>query len=388
MSGAVTRLVPLENFCATGSGGTPSRSNSKFYGGDIPWVKSGELRENVIFRTEETITAEALKQSSAKLVPNGAILLAMYGATVGRLATLGVEAATNQAICNIRPDPAIAHTQYIYRALEAKVPELIAQASGGAQPNISQEKVRKIKVPLPPLDEQKRIAAILDKADQLRQKRRQAVALLNNVGSALIDEITTHSSSRLTTLGECLSFVTSGGRNWSRYYAETGDRFIRSLDVQMNSLSNEEIVRVQAPDNAEARRTRTQIGDVLLTITGSRIGRVAALKDAEANSYVSQHVAILRPITSKVNPEYLSFFLSSSAGQRQIAKWQYGQTKPGLNFDQIRSFELPDVDREIQMQFVSKVHAVVRRKAESYNQGVMLDNLFSSLQHRAFSGQL
>jgi type I restriction enzyme S subunit len=111
-------------------------------------VKSGELRESVIFQTEETITEEALKKSSAKLVPKGAILVAMYGATVGRLARLGVEAATNQAICNIRPDPTIAHTQYIYRALEAKVPELIAQASGGAQPNISQEKVRKIRVRL------------------------------------------------------------------------------------------------------------------------------------------------------------------------------------------------------------------------------------------------
>lgn len=186
---STSKLIPLEEFCLTGSGGTPSRSNSSYYGGDIPWVKSGELREGIIYKTEETITDEALKNSSAKLVPSGSILLAMYGATVGRLAMLGVKAATNQAICNIRPDPDVADMKYVYRALEAKVPALTAMATGGAQPNISQEKIKKILIPLPPLDEQKRIAAILDKADQLRQKRRQTIALLDSLTQSIFLEM-------------------------------------------------------------------------------------------------------------------------------------------------------------------------------------------------------
>lgn len=260
--------------------------------------------------------------------------------------------------------------------------------TGSAIRRIVLRDLASLQIPLPPLDEQKRIAAILDKADQLRKKRRQANDLLHSLSSSLIEEIVKETSGRSISLGDCLSFVTSGGRNWSRYYAEDGARFIRSLDVQMNFIGNEDVVFVQAPDNAEARRTRTESGDVLLTITGSRIGRVAALSMAEANSYVSQHVAILRPTMANINSEFLSFFLSSSAGQRQIAKWQYGQTKPGLNFDQIRSFEIPDVSKCVQEEFVSKVRAIVRRSEVARHQENLLDALFASLQHRAFAGQL
>jgi len=87
----------LSEFCRVGSGGTPSRSNlTRYYeGGNIPWVKSGELRESVITKTEEHITEAALKETNARIVPAGALLLAMYGATVGRLGILGVDAATN-----------------------------------------------------------------------------------------------------------------------------------------------------------------------------------------------------------------------------------------------------------------------------------------------------
>lgn len=153
----------ISDFCHTGSGGTPSRqAESKYYnGGTIPWVKSGELRESMIYQTEEHITPLALAESSAKMVPDGAILLAMYGATVGRLAILGISAATNQAVCNIVPDPGIADTTYLYHALQRQVPSMISMAAGGAQPNISQNIVKGLLVVLPPVDKQKEFAHII-----------------------------------------------------------------------------------------------------------------------------------------------------------------------------------------------------------------------------------
>jgi type I restriction enzyme S subunit len=147
----------IDEFCETGSGGTPSRANGDYYGGNIPWVKSGELREDVITDTEEKITARAIKESSAKIVPSGAILLAMYGATVGRMAFLGIDAATNQAVCNIRPDPKKAFPRYVFHCLQSKINHFLGRAAGGAQPNISQGIIRETKIPLPPLDEQRRI---------------------------------------------------------------------------------------------------------------------------------------------------------------------------------------------------------------------------------------
>ena len=142
----------LGEFCRTGSGGTPSRKQAeRYYGGDIPWVKSGELRAAVVTHTEESITREALDRSSAKLVPAGALLVAMYGATVGQVAVLGIEATTNQAVCHVIPDESAVTPRYLYHALQRQVPNWLRLRVGGAQPNISQQIIRDSKIPLPPL---------------------------------------------------------------------------------------------------------------------------------------------------------------------------------------------------------------------------------------------
>ena len=190
-------------------------------------------------------------------------------------------------------------------------------------------------------------------------------------------------------LGEHLEFLTSGGRGWAEFYSPSGSRFIRSFDVQMNCISDDDIAYVSPPDNAEAKRTRVEPGDVLLTITGSRIGRVASVPKDFGPAYISQHVAILRLDQSKLLPEFLSFFLSLGAGgQRQIAKAQYGQTKPGLNFDQIRAFRVPVPSIESQQLFSERVANITKLKELSQRSLTELDALFVCLQHRAFQGEL
>jgi type I restriction enzyme S subunit len=130
------------------------------------------------------------------------------------------------------------------------------------------------------------------------------------------------------------------------------------------------------------------LGDVLLTITGSRIGRVASVPDELAGSYISQHVAILRPKAS-ILPVFLSFYLSlEEGGQRQIAKMQYGRTKPGLNFEQIRAFSIPVPARQLQEQFVKRCREVDKLVDLQRTQQSKLDALFCTLQHRAFGGEL
>jgi type I restriction enzyme S subunit len=155
--------VELGDILETTSGGTPSRSRPDFYNGTIPWVKSGELNYNIITKTEESITRAALESSSAKLFPKGTLLIALYGATVGRLAFLGIEASTNQAVCGIFQNSNI-NTKFIYYCLMTQYSFLISLSAGGAQPNISQTIIKKVNVPLPPLNEQNRI---VDKLDEL-----------------------------------------------------------------------------------------------------------------------------------------------------------------------------------------------------------------------------
>jgi restriction endonuclease S subunit len=146
----------LGEICKTSSGGTPSRKNKNFYDGDIPWVKSGELNFNTIRDTEEKISDEAIKESSAKIFPKETLLIALYGATVGKLAFLGIDAATNQAVCAIMPENCL-ENKYLYWYLFSKRKDLVGKSIGGAQPNISQTILNDVEIPIPPLPTQNRI---------------------------------------------------------------------------------------------------------------------------------------------------------------------------------------------------------------------------------------
>ena len=152
----------LGEVCKTTSGGTPSRKNLEYFTGDIPWVKSGELPDGTVTRVEERITELAIENSSAKLFPAGTLLIALYGATVGKLGILRENSATNQAVCAIFPSEPL-HTKYLFWYLRFVRSNLVAQAVGGAQPNISQGILRELLVPIAPLDQQKRIVAEIEK---------------------------------------------------------------------------------------------------------------------------------------------------------------------------------------------------------------------------------
>lgn len=157
------KWVKLGDVCHTTSGGTPSRREPKFYNGNIPWVKSGELDRGLITDTEEKISEEAIKNSSAKIFPKGTLLIALYGATIGKLAFLGVDAATNQAICGIYKNENI-DSHYLYNYLFYKKQKLVNQGIGGAQPNISQTILKNLDLPLPPKPTQ---LAIVSKIEEL-----------------------------------------------------------------------------------------------------------------------------------------------------------------------------------------------------------------------------
>ena len=152
----------LGNIGYWGAGATPLRSNGDYYGGKIPWLKTGELNGSIIYGTQEHITEKALKECSLRLCEPGDVLIAMYGATIGKLAIAGVPMTTNQACCACTVHQGISNL-YLFRYLEAIKPALIEQGAGGAQPNISREKIVNTLIPLPPTKEQHRICTALDK---------------------------------------------------------------------------------------------------------------------------------------------------------------------------------------------------------------------------------
>ena len=166
-------LVRLGDVITWSSGGTPSRKHPEYYSGDIPWVKTGELNNTYIYDTSEKITKEAIAQSSAKVLPVNTVLLAMYGATIGKVGILGVEAATNQAcacgICSEWVD-----YRFLFYYLQSQKSSFICSGKGGAQPNISQTIIKQYEFPLPSLPEQQEIVRILGRLLAREQRARQA----------------------------------------------------------------------------------------------------------------------------------------------------------------------------------------------------------------------
>jgi type I restriction enzyme S subunit len=148
--------VKSEIIAKWGSGGTPSRRKPEYYQGTIPWLKTGELRDSIIFDSEEKISEDAIRNSSAKLFPKGSIAIAMYGATIGRIGILGIDAATNQA-CAVGIPTLLTSTEYMFYYFLANKQRLINKGKGGAQPNISQTIIKAFPFALPPIEEQHRI---------------------------------------------------------------------------------------------------------------------------------------------------------------------------------------------------------------------------------------
>lgn len=172
------------------SGGTPSRSNKSYYGGNIPWLKTGDLNDGLISDIPESITEEAVASSSAKINPTGSVLIAMYGATIGKLGILTFPATTNQACCACIEFNAITQL-YLFYFLLSQRSTFISKGGGGAQPNISKEIIVNTFIPLPPLSEQQRIIMEIEKwfalIDQIEQGRADLQTTIKQTKNKILD---------------------------------------------------------------------------------------------------------------------------------------------------------------------------------------------------------
>lgn len=190
-SWAWTRLGQIGDW---GSGSTPPRGNHELYGGSVPWLKSGELNDNrTLAGSEETVTELAMKTCSFRLNKPGDVLLAMYGATIGKAAILAEAAVTNQAVCACTPFPGVLNT-FLFDYLLSQRDAFHAASEGGAQPNISKVKIVGYPFPLPPLAEQRRIVAKVDQlmalVDQLEAQLTASAATAGKLMEAVVAELT------------------------------------------------------------------------------------------------------------------------------------------------------------------------------------------------------
>ncbi|MBK9080729.1 MAG: restriction endonuclease subunit S [Rhizobiales bacterium] len=386
-------IIPIRSFCNTGSGTTPARDKSeRYYGGSIPWVKSGELREAIITKTEEMVTEAAINETALRLVPSGALLVAMYGATVGRVGILGVPATTNQAVCHIVPDPKKADQRYLFHALRALAPELVKRGVGGAQPNINQQIVKDAEVPLPPVSEQRRIAAILDQVDGLRCKRREAVAMFHNLRQSAFKELfgDPASNPRGWPVGRILDVTSSTQYGTSAKAGEEG----RFPILRMGNLTTDggwkldELKYIDLVEQDIAKYT-VRKGDILFNRTNSPdlVGKSAVFREEREFAFAGYLVRLR--LNGRAEPEFVSAYLNSTHGKatlRGMCKSIIGMAN--INAKELTSIPLMIPPIELQKRYASMIEKSL--EAEILNTVHLrdLDQLFNSLQHRAFRGEL
>lgn len=190
-------LVKLGEVAKWSSGGTPQSGNPSYYNGDIPWAVIGDLNEATVLETEKCITQKGLDASSAKLVPVGTVLLAMYGASIGRAGIAGKPMATNQAIATAIVNPELLDSRFLLLYLQSQKPKFVSAGKGGAQPNISQTIIKDWDFPLPPLSEQKRI---IEKLDEYLSRLDKAQAELSLAHSKL--DVFRRSAIEALTIGD------------------------------------------------------------------------------------------------------------------------------------------------------------------------------------------
>ncbi|MCM0718948.1 restriction endonuclease subunit S [Parabacteroides sp. W1-Q-101] len=176
-------VVRLEDKIATQSGGTPNTKKLKYYeGGNIPWLSSSEVNQGYIFSTEKFITQEGLDNSSARWIPKDSVLIAMYGATAGRVGLSTIPLTTNQAVCALLPCSSF-NPIFLYYAVCQKTPWMISQCRGAAQPNISQGIIRSMELPIPPMAKQMQFVSIAKQADKSKSVIQKALVYLNDIQS-------------------------------------------------------------------------------------------------------------------------------------------------------------------------------------------------------------
>ncbi len=399
----------LNDLCKTTSGGTPSRGNPGYFSGDIPWIKSGELNDGLITDSEEHITADAIESSNAKKLLKGTLLIAMYGATVGKLGILDIEAATNQAVCAIFPGELL-NRNYLFWFLKSYRKDLIQASFGGAQPNISQALIRSIEVPIPfpdnkekSLDIQNRIVQRIENAaDELAEARRlheKIVTDTNRLMDAVLAEMLPNPEKGLPEGWGALPL--------SQLASEESNQIIPSDHPSdtfnywgLDAISEGQIA--EPPSNyiqgSEVKSTCISFTpkDVLYSKLRPYLNKVIV---PTVDGIGSTEWVVYRPNPKLIRREYLAFVMRTKWFVSLASGTSYGARMPRANKSVLREIKIPiplitDPGQSLSIQeqiverisqFSSDVDSMQKGNAQQQR---LLVQLEQSILAQAFRGEL
>lgn len=376
----------IEDITNTASGGTPSRSVSQYFLGNIKWFTTSELNDCELNDSLEHISEDALKSSSCKLFPSGTLLMAMYGATIGKLGILNDEAATNQACCAIFQS-AIYETKFLYYWLLKERKNIITQGCGAGQPNISQSIIKKLLVPVPPIQEQQHIVTALSDIDALISALNKKIEKKKLIKQGAMQQLLI-GQKRLQgfsepwvekRLGEMCSIYRGGSPRPIENFITNdvnGINWIKIGDVEPSSkyiIKTAEKIRLEG----ESKSRKVYAGDFILSNSMS-FGRPYILK---IDGCIHDGWLVIQNYQEYFDLDYLYYLLGSEYVFEQYKKMAAGSSVQNLNKDKVSNVLvrmplnkteqtaiaeiLSDMDNEI-VELESK-----RTKYDSIKQGMM-----------------
>ncbi|MFA2893634.1 restriction endonuclease subunit S [Acinetobacter pittii] len=370
------------------TGKTPQTSKTEYYGGDIPFVSPADLNESVLGKTKIYLTKQGADQ--VYIVPKNTVLVSCIG-SLGKLAIVNKEVCFNQQINGLIFDESKIFPKYGFYFAQTLKPQLEKASSSTTLPIVNKSRFSELEIKYPSLAEQRRIASILDQADELRQKRQQAIEKLDQLLQATFidmfgDPISNPKGWDVGCIGDMLESVKYGSSDKATLEGEIPILRMNNLTYsgEMDLTDLKYITKVQADEKYLVKE-----GDILFNRTNSKelVGKTAIYVGPEPMAYAGYLVRA----RTKANyaPEYISAFLNSPWGKEKLqsmCKSIVGMAN--INAKEFQSIVLPIPPENEQIQFKNKVLTIREKKRLLINQLSILDTLFKSLQNQAFSGNL
>lgn len=388
-------LVKLGDLVTIKGGGTPSKKVDEYWNGDIPWASVKDLKSSEINSTADFITEAGVKNSATNLIPAGTILTATRMA-LGKFAINSVGMAINQDLKALFiNDPSVVERNYLIRFLSSKARYIEGEGKGATVKGITLDFLKDLQVPLPPLEEQKRIAAILDKADSVRRKRQQAIGLADDFLRSVFldmfgDPFTNSKGWEVKPLKELTLKIGSGStpRGGKEAYLDQGISLIRSLNVHDNKFVHKDLAFISDVQADKLKNVVIEKDDLLLNITGASVCRATLVDNNILPARVNQHVCIVRAKTEKVLPTFLARLITSSSYKQKLMQIATagGATREALTKQQVESLDIIVPPLDVQDKFLSIVYRVEKMLKSSELQSQK--PLFNSLSQKAFAGEL
>ena len=283
--------------------------------------------------------------------------------------------------------------QFLYYFLKSNIGRQMirAKAAGSVRDNLKLDMLKEMTIPDSSLDDQRHCVATLDNLQYLIELRKKQLNELDDLVKARFVEMfgdpkSNPNSYPIGQLSEHIEFLTSGSRGWAQYCVDNGSEwFITIKNVKDCRISIDNMQPINAPDNAEAKRTKVQEGDLLISITAD-LGRtgVVTKEIADHGAYINQHLTCIRLNKEILNPLYVAFFMESPAGKEQFESKNQSAVKAGLNFNSINSLRLLVPPMDEQSAFVEFVHQVDKSKVVVQKALDEAQTLFDSLMQQYF----